>query len=151
MPYLTLLVGAPASGKSTHADRHRKAGRQVLSSDALRGVIGKNESDQSVSGEVFKIMEAMTGYFLSRGEDVTIDATNMTKAARAPFIRMGRKYHAYIVAIVFNTPASVCKERNAARERKVPEDVIDRMFARYERPDETEVHSLTSASGYGSK
>ena len=35
--------------------------------------------------------------------------------------------NAYHVAIFVNTPVDVCKERNAKRDRVVPETVIDRM------------------------
>lgn len=138
MSNLTLFVGAPGAGKSSEFQRAFYTGAVCLSSDTLRGQIGKDESDQSVSGQVFATMEVMARYLLNQGFDVVIDATNMTKKARAPFVRIGRECGARVRAKVFDTSIEECKRRNAARARKVPEHVIDRMFAQFEMPTEAE-------------
>lgn len=130
---LTLLVGPPGSGKST-VTKIMGSTTIVISSDALRGIIGTGESDQSVSFFVFKTMEHMTGYFLSRGQNVVIDATNYNKKSRKNFIEIARKYGARVVALVSTTSREECKRRNAARERVVPVEVIDRMFDGFEMP-----------------
>lgn len=132
MSELILLVSIPGAGKSTFAQRY--SSEIVLSSDKLRGIVGTDESDQSVSGKVFSIMDVMTDYFLSQGKDVVIDATNTTRKARKEFVRIGRKNGAVISAYVFQVPLEVAKARNAARGRVVPDFVLDRMHKGFEMP-----------------
>lgn len=139
VPNLILLCGIPGCGKSTLANAHAENNLIVLSSDAMRGVLGKDESDQSVSGDVFRILELVASYFLKRGNNVVIDATNCTRKARKGFVQIGRKYGANIVAQVMSTPLDVCKARNAARARVVPEHVLERMHAGFEMPVSGEV------------
>jgi predicted kinase len=132
MSELILLVSIPGAGKSTFAQRY--SSEIVLSSDKLRGIVGTDESDQSVSGKVFSIMEAMADYFLSQGKDVVVDATNTTRKARKEFIKIGRKNGSKISAYVFPVPLEVAKARNAGRARVVPDFVLDRMHAGFEMP-----------------
>jgi predicted kinase len=80
---LYLLCGIPGSGKSTLAWALSSNNVILLSSDSLRAIIGKDESDQAVSAQVFGTMEAMTEYFLRQGKDVAIDATNYNRKSRA--------------------------------------------------------------------
>jgi predicted kinase len=134
MAKLTLICGIPGSGKSTLCAHYAADGAIVLSSDGLRAVIGTGEADQSVSGIVFKTMEHMTAYFLSRGIDVVIDATNCNRKSRKNFVTIGRKYKAFIVARVSQTDLETCKARNRARERVVPEHVLDNMWNGFEQP-----------------
>lgn len=138
MPKLTLMVGLPGSGKSTVAKKYGEPS-VILSSDELRAIIGNGESDQSVSGLVFRTLETMVAYFLARGQSVVIDATNITRAARLPFILIGRKYKAFVEAWVVEADSNLAKYRNARRARVVPEDVIDKMAARLEIPTDEEV------------
>lgn len=145
---LKLLCGPPASGKSTYRENLDKEYTNVivLSSDELRGIIGKNPEDQSVSHIVFKTMQTMTEYFLRKGKVVVIDATNVSIKARKDFIDIARKVGVKVEAVVFNITAEEAKRRNAARDRKVPEDVIDRMFANFVIPVVGEVDSVVYAN-----
>jgi predicted kinase len=134
MSNLILLVGIPASGKSTRSQIHEAAGLTVLSSDVLRAVFGTSQEDQSVSRSVFLHMENETARLLAENHSVVIDATNYNKKNRSRFVPIGRKAGAHIIAEVFNTPLDVCKARNAARGRAVPDFVIERMFNGFEMP-----------------
>ena len=134
MSNLILLVGIPASGKSTHSQIHAAAGLTVLSSDVLRAVFGTSQEDQSVSGKVFAHMEIEAARFLAGNHSVVIDATNYNRKNRSRFVQIGRKAGAHIIAEVFDTPLDVCKARNAARGRAVPDYVIERMFNGFEMP-----------------
>jgi predicted kinase len=131
---LTLLCGIPGSGKSTDAKRLDFDGHLVLSSDEMRAVIGAGESDQGVSGKVFETLEYCAKYWLRRGRDVVIDATNYNRKSRERFVQIGKQMRANIIAYVFRTPLAECKRRNAARPRVVPEHVLERMHAGFEIP-----------------
>ena len=55
-PALVVLVGASGSGKSTWAAARYRAA-EVVSSDALRGVVGSGEHDLDASADAFALLE----------------------------------------------------------------------------------------------
>ena len=133
---LDILIGQPCCGKSTYCDFARDSHNEpvVVSSDEARFLISGDESNQECSGRAFAFMELAVEMLLRQNKNVIVDATNTTRKSRKQWVKLGRKYGAYIQMTVFNVPADVCKARNAARARKVPEHVIDNMIARLEIP-----------------
>ena len=133
---LTICQGLPGGGKSSWAGVYKQqhGAHVVLSSDEVRGILGKDESDQSVSAQTFKFLETACELLLKQGRNVILDACNITRKARRPFVNLGLKYSANIRIAVFNASIETCKARNAARERKVPEEVTDRMAKNWEAP-----------------
>lgn len=138
MATLTVMCGVPGCGKSTLAARYAQLGHVVLSSDTLRGVIGKDENDQSVSKDVFKFIFIAAKYLLAQGYNVAIDATNWKRASRAEFWAIAGQIGARRIAHVVRVPLEVAKARNDARARKVPHDVIERMHNGFEMPTKAE-------------
>lgn len=144
MNRLIITVGAPGSGKSTCIEKHRDKYPDVtlISSDQLRGVFGKDENDQSVSGRVFQYMENEVDRLLAEGKDVCIDATNMHLKARKPWVNLAGIHNAKLIAYVFVVDRDILIERNqkrgAAGGRNVPIDVIDRMLNNYITPSKSE-------------
>ena len=111
---LVVLVGASGSGKSTFAQRYFAA-TEVISSDACRGMVGDDPTDQSVTKEAFEVLEFIARMRLALRRLTVIDATNVRPEDRAVLVRMARDYHAFAVAIVFDLPERVCQDRNAQR------------------------------------
>jgi len=132
---VVLLVGLPASGKSTWlSDR---AG--VLSSDAMRALVRDDEADQTIHGLVFKLMRDFLRYRLQLGAEVTyIDATNLTRKHRRPFVKMALYAEAQVEAVYFDTPLDECLRRNAARSRVVPPEAITMLAVRLQPPTREE-------------
>jgi predicted kinase len=129
---IVLLVGLPGSGKSTWLASMGAAG---LSSDRLRGMLADSETDQSIHDRVFQTLRYILRQRLAIGRPVTyIDATNLTCQERAPYLGIGKAYGCEMEAVFFDVPLEVCRERNAGRNRVVPEDVLRRMAARLEPP-----------------
>jgi protein phosphatase len=127
-----VLIGLPGSGKSTWA---RRQGAAVLSSDELRFVLADDETDQTIHAEVFATMRYLLRRRLELKRPLTfIDATNLTRRERRPYIQMARLYDCDTDAVFFDTSTETCKARNATRHRVVPDAVIDAMSARLVPP-----------------
>jgi predicted kinase len=129
---IVLLVGLPGSGKSTYLER---LGVQGLSSDAVRGLLADDETDQSIHREVFATLRYLLRRRLALQRPVTyLDATHLTVRERRPYVKMGQLYGCAVEAVFFDVPLEVCRERNRGRRRMVPEDVLERMAAKLTPP-----------------
>ncbi|MEP7363225.1 MAG: AAA family ATPase [Acidobacteriota bacterium] len=127
-----VFVGLPGSGKSTWAEENRVP---VISTDALRGVLADDITDQSVNKQVFLYVRALLRTRLAIGRPVTaVDATSVTREGRAVYIRIARHFGARVEAVYFDTPLAECLRRNLERERMVPEEAILRMAGQLEAP-----------------
>ena len=139
-----ILVGAPGAGKSTWSGAFLAKDPNMvrLCPDEFRAKFGTGEDDQSVSAQAFSATRYGMEAALKEGKSVIIDATFMYRKARKDFIKIAKAYNATTVAVVFEADKATLLERNAKRGasggRNVPEDVIDRMLGRYERPNELE-------------
>ncbi len=127
-PALVLLVGPAGSGKTTFAARHF-APDEVVSSDELRGLIGRDEADQSVSRAAFAVLHRFVERRLAAGRLTVVDATNVTRAARRTLLRRALAAGVPAVAIVFDLPADVVQSQNARRPgRTVEPSVVERQW-----------------------
>jgi protein phosphatase len=122
-PSLVVLVGAAGAGKTTFARRHF-APAEVISSDALRAVVGAGEADQTATGTAFSILHRQVVSRLRRGLLTVVDATNLTSGARGSLLRRARWTGIPAVAIVFDLPGAVVLARNAARSERVVHPAI---------------------------
>jgi predicted kinase len=145
---LYIAVGLPGSGKSTYAKEFIK-GKDIeyLSSDSLRAVFGKNESDQSVTPKVFNHIKRKVDEFLKDGKNVLVDATSVNRKERSDYINTAKKYGAKVVALVFKMDRQGLIDRNKKRGeqggRVVPDWVIDKMLNKYEEPSFAEGIDVT--------
>ncbi|HET7436257.1 MAG TPA: ATP-binding protein [Thermoanaerobaculia bacterium] len=112
---LILLIGLQASGKSTYYFSRLAATHVHVSKDLM-----KNARDREAK-QLILIEEA-----LAAGRSVVVDNTNPTPAVRAPLIALGRRYHARIIGIFFESSVRDAVGRNRAREGKarVPDVAI---------------------------
>ena len=134
MPTLYITVGPPASGKSFWAQSQNLP---VVSTDAIRAEINGNESDQSNNEKVFSVARERVCNYLTNGQDVIYDATNMGYRNRKAMIATVRKLRGTsvrITACVFVVQIDELYERNSRRSRHVPEEVIDNMLFHFQPP-----------------
>jgi len=124
-----ILIGLPASGKSTFF-RERFAGtHDHVSKDLLRN----NRRPQ-------RRQEHLIEESLAAGRSVVIDNTNPSAAVRAPLIAAARRRGADVVGYFFVTEAGDALRRNRAREgrERVPDVAIFTTRKRLEPPTEAE-------------
>jgi predicted kinase len=133
---IVVLVGLPGSGKSTYLAERGLAG---LSSDQIRRLLADDETDQTIHDRVFQTLRYLLRHRLAIGRPATyIDATNLTPQERAPYVGIGRAYGCEVEAVFFDVPLEVCRERNAARRRVVPEDAMEKMADKLVPPSTVE-------------
>ena len=128
-PCLVVLVGAAGSGKSTLAAR-LFALDQILSSDAYRGIVSGDESNQQASKLAFAILHRELDRRMAAHETTVIDATNVTSYARRALTRRAERHGVPAIALVLDLPAEVVHARNAARPgRIVPPQAVQQQLA----------------------
>lgn len=134
-PRLTLMVGLPASGKSTYARVLGEADNTtVLSSDILRKELLGSEADQSNNDLVFKTLYERARALLKDGKNVVIDATNINAKDRKRTLSNFSDLHIERFCYVMSTPVDVCIERDKNRDRTVGENIINKFLCRFEIP-----------------
>jgi predicted kinase len=133
---IVVLVGLPGSGKSTYVEQ---LGAAVLSSDTIRKLLADDETIQTIHDRVFQTLRYLLRHRLELRRPVTyIDATNLTPQERRPYIGIGKTFGCTLEAVYFDVPLAVCRERNRARRRVVPEEALDSMAAKLVPPSEAE-------------
>jgi protein phosphatase len=156
---LVVLVGPSGSGKTTFAHMHFAA-TQVVSSDACRAMVADDEANQSATVVAFTVLHCILEQRLRAGRLTVVDATNVQVKARRPLLELADRYHRPKVAVLFDLPPNICKERNRQRSDRIVGDfVVDRQCAqapvsadvlRKEGFDPVIVlHSQEEADGFG--
>ena len=149
MNKLYMMIGLPASGKSTIAEEISKSeGAIIVSSDEIRKELLGDINDQTKNELIFETVEDRIKFYLANKQDVIFDATNINYKKRKAFLQRMKNSKCFkAIAILVATPYEECLIRNAKRERKVPEEVIKRMYYSfyipqyYEGFDEIEIIS----------
>ena len=122
-PCVVVLVGPGASGKTTWAAEHFAA-ETIVSSDRLRAVVGAGEDDITASTDAFELLEWIVAARLGRRLTTVIDTLGLDAQRRAAWLELARRNGIPCVAVVFDTPAAECRERNRNRAKRIPVDVL---------------------------
>jgi len=118
-PALVVLVGASGAGKSRWAqERYRP--QEIVSADDLRGIVGSGRHDLDASEDAFRLLDQIVEARTRRGLTTVVDTLGLDQGRRQALLALGRASGLPGVTVMFDTPASLCRERNAARDRPVP-------------------------------
>ncbi len=131
-PAVVVLAGAAGSGKSTWAAlRFRRA--EIVSSDALRAVVGSGPADLDATTEAFDLLDQIVTARTRRGLATVIDTLGLDPERRRDYLRVARSAGLPAVLVILDTPARLCRERNRDRDRPVPAPVITEQLRRVRR------------------
>ena len=119
-----ILIGLPASGKSTFYRERLAATHDRVSKDAMRN----NRQPQ-------RLQERLIAEALAAGRSVVVDNTNPRVTDRAPIIAIARRFGANVAGYFFPTEAQVALRRNRGRQGdRVPDVAIFVAKKRLEPP-----------------
>lgn len=136
MGKLIMMVGLPASGKSTYAKElaSKLEGHKVFSSDDYRAKLLGDINDQSQNELIFDTLyNDMIAYILNGGTAI-FDATNVTRKSRRKCFERLRKVDCIKEACIIPTFFNMCIDRDKNRERTVGKDVIMKFARSFEVP-----------------
>ena len=145
MPNYHMMIGVPASGKSTLVDKLRTAGSKVVSTDAIIEGIAKGA--ESTYDDVFghaidyagTLSKRMAEKHFKAGHDVVSDQTNLSRAARARKLAMVPKNYKKIAVQVLTPPKEEHERRLNGRPGKtIPAHVMKTMTSNYQEPSHEE-------------
>ena len=109
MAILYVAVGLPGSGKSTWGNSRENL--KVHSSDLIRKELYGSESIQGDNNIIFDTLNKRIEADLIAGMNCYYDATSLTANIRRDIVRKFRPHANKIIALYFNEPIGVCKER----------------------------------------
>ncbi len=122
-PCVVVLAGAAGSGKSTWAATHYTRS-EVVSTDALRAVVGTGPADLEASTDAFAVADLVIDARLRRGLTTVVDTLGLDPDRRQSYSDRARAAGLPAVLVIVDTPARLCRVRNAERDRPVPADVL---------------------------
>ena len=136
-----MMVGIPGSGKSSWIQNNKSETDIIISRDAIRFAILKDDEDYFAhESEVFNKFIWQIANGLAEGKTVIADATHLNKKSRALVLSKVAKLADEIEAVMMDVHLITALERNDLREGRafVPRGVIRRMFFQMEAPTKEE-------------
>lgn len=121
---MLILVGIPCSGKTTFALRwvKEKRNRVRFNKDEIRAICNISWGERGL--QVTEAEDAAIKLAMRKGFDIVVDDTNIYKSRRDELQRLASMYGYEVETRVFNTPLSICLERNQHRHPPLPESAI---------------------------
>lgn len=138
---LIVLIGLPASGKSTYCAKYQELNPDTirLSSDdyieryAEAHGITYNEAWPHCASEATKDLNLKADWAFKAGKNVIWDQTNLSSKKRRKVINSAGSGYT-VTAVVFETPFETCLERNAMRPegRRISDKIMHMMKESYQ-------------------
>ena len=123
----SLLVGIPASGKSTYAQHLATVqGAVIVSTDAIRSKLYGNEEVQGNWSEIERELHRLIKHYVALNIPVIVDATHTKPEHRKPLLNLSSRIE--WACYWLDADLNECQDRNQARARKVPRQVIKTMY-----------------------
>lgn len=134
MSNFIMLIGLPASGKSTWAKNNTDDNTVWLSSDNLRIELFNDVNCQGNNNDLFNIMNKRTRDLLISGKNVIYDATNISSKRRIALIKYLKKTKCKYICYYFSKSINDCIYLDEKRDRSVGVDIINKMYLNLQIP-----------------
>lgn len=131
MSKVYMMIGIAGCGKSTYARKHF-GNAEIISSDEIRKEFYGSEEIQTNPKKVFAEVHRRIKTAIENDKDVVVDATNLKAKYRKSIIEIA--IGCEVIAVYLDTELQTAINRNAQRKRKVPEEVIAKMYNQIELP-----------------
>lgn len=135
MKKLEFLIGLPASGKSTYANKQKKKDSSIviLSSDEIRKEFEINTYSKEDNEKVFNILhKRLFDELKKENHHIIYDATNLSKKRFSILEKVRAKApDTKIEYVFFGITVETCINRDANRENPVGKEVILRLLKNY--------------------
>jgi predicted kinase len=136
MASVIILIGVPASGKSSLAEQMLRASAQkhkqstyLISPDRIRAKLYGSAATQGVWADIWAEVRQEFHSAARSQQSVIYDATNYRREYRQQVITLAKE-HGFrpITGIWLNVPLWICLSRNETRDRIVPEEIMVEMY-----------------------
>ena len=143
MASVIILIGGPASGKSSLAEQmlrttNQNSGQasssltygqtQLISPDRIRASLYGSADMQGDWSEIWAQVQQEFANAAKSQQSVIYDATNYKREYRKNIISLAKDYgFRPITGVWLNVPLWICLSRNDHRDRQVPDDIIIEM------------------------
>ena len=144
MASVIILIGVPASGKSSLAEQMLRASNQTSDQNSSSLTLGQTQlispdriranlyGSDTIQGNWSEIWAQVQQSFINAAksqQSVIYDATNYKREYRRDVISLAQE-HGFkpITGIWLNVPLWICLSRNETRDRTVPEDIVVDMY-----------------------
>ncbi len=135
---LIVTCGLPGSGKSTYAKKMWGDSHVIICADEFRKVHTGRDFYPPAECVINQMVRVTVEVLLRRSMPVVIDMTSLTIKSRLRWIDLARRCGAPVSCVLMDIAVCLCLSRNAERERKVPEHVINEMVNRFVYPTDEE-------------
>jgi F420-dependent oxidoreductase-like protein len=95
--------------------------------------VGVSGDDQRAGTDAFEVLDLVVDRRLSRRLLTVVDTLGLDPERRAAYLAQARRHGVACHAVLFDTPAEICKARNRSRARPVPARVLASQLAARER------------------
>lgn len=140
--HVIMLSGLPGAGKDWFIENVYSAGKHIIISlDDIRKEFGVKPTDNQ--GQVIQEAKKRFKRALAEGEDIILNATNLTYNIRRNWLGIAKDYNACTCITYIEPKLSLMKERNENRENAVPENVWLKMLNKIEIPQPFEADNVS--------
>jgi predicted kinase len=140
---VVVMMGIPGSGKTTWIGNNLDYEEfpHVVSLDDIRERLNGDAAVQANMDEVVEIAHARLKWLLLHGKNAVWDATNLVHEHRMQILETCERFAANTELVIMEDSANfdLCRERNAARDRVVPNRAMERMDRQFYK-DASKIH-----------